>query len=94
MHMHLLAATHPCNKHVTAPPGPSLPMPLPQVNLPAGDYYRVDQVAPDDTFLGQLLCIQNDANPNLGNLYSGELRYSPQAMLIVTSIASIAVVPT
>lgn len=43
-----------------------------QVNLPSGDYYRVDQVAPDDTFLGQLLCIQSDANPNLGNLYSGK----------------------
>ena len=66
-------------------------MSLSQVNLPAGDYYRVDQVAPDDTFLGQLLCIQNDANPNLGNLYSGEQRSrAAHALVIVTGTAGLA----
>jgi hypothetical protein len=44
-----------------------------QVNLPAGDYYRLQQRAADSDFISQVLCVTADHNPSLGRSYPGEL---------------------
>jgi hypothetical protein len=42
-----------------------------QVNLPAGDYYRLQQRAADSDFISQVLCVTADHNPSLGKSYPG-----------------------
>lgn len=42
-----------------------------QVNLPAGDYYRLQQRAAESDFISQVLCVTADHNPSLGRSYPG-----------------------
>lgn len=56
-------ATHPCAL---------LPCSSHQINLPSGDFYRLQKHAADADFLTQLLCITADHNPSLGASYPGE----------------------
>jgi hypothetical protein len=49
-----------CRKHATL-----------QVNLPPGDYYRIQNVQASQDFMNQLLCITLDNNPSLGEGYPG-----------------------
>ncbi len=53
---------------------------LSQVNLPAGDYYRLQQRAADSDFISQVLCVTADRNPSLGKSYPGEY-YSVGSLL-------------
>jgi hypothetical protein len=45
-----------------------------QVNLPTGDFYRVEKRAAGQDVLTQLLCVAGDNNPRLGASYPGEAR--------------------
>ncbi|KAI8464733.1 MAG: hypothetical protein J3K34DRAFT_525958 [Monoraphidium minutum] len=40
-----------------------------RVNLPSGDFYRLQKRAADEDFLTQLLCVSGDNNPGLGDAY-------------------------
>ncbi len=42
-----------------------------QVNLPSGDFYRIQTKEAGTEFLDQLLCVTSDNNPNLGVVYPG-----------------------
>jgi hypothetical protein len=44
-----------------------------QVNLPSGDFYRIQKAAAAADFWTQLLCIAADRNPSLGMYYPGKL---------------------
>lgn len=43
-----------------------------RVNLPSGDFFRIERRAADDDLLTQLLCVAADNNPSLGAAYPGE----------------------
>lgn len=41
------------------------------MNLPSGDYYRLQKTAAGADFITQLLCVSADHNPSLGLSYPG-----------------------
>jgi hypothetical protein len=42
-----------------------------QINLPQGDFYRLQRKAADVDFLTQLLCVTADRSPSLGKSFPG-----------------------
>jgi hypothetical protein len=42
-----------------------------QVNLPGGDFYKMQRQSAELGFLSQLLCVAADRNPSLGTSYPG-----------------------
>jgi hypothetical protein len=65
-----MSACHHARQHPASP--------CPQVNLPTGDYYRLQQRAADSDFISQVLCVTADHNPSLGRSYPGALRRQQQ----------------
>jgi hypothetical protein len=54
-----------------------------QVNLPSGDFYRIQKAAAAADFWTQLLCVAADRNPSLGMYYPGKLAACADAALLL-----------